>query len=93
MKDLLLTTLHFVASFIPDSFRPFTMTLLDAFQHSGWLEEDKRWADAAAVVTRWMNDVQAAQTVPDKGLQQAARLAAELNATRELSRLNLLKAV
>ena len=93
MKELLLTTLHFAVSFVPGSFKSFAVTLLEAFQRSGWLEDDERWSEAAAVVTKWLKDVQVAYALRDRKLTNAARLAAEVAATRELSRLGLLKAV
>jgi hypothetical protein len=93
MKELILAVLEFAKGLAPEAWRPFAGILINEFRQSGWLEDSEQWGDAAKVVTRWLRDVMAARGIADGDLARQARLAAELTATRELKRLNLLQGV
>lgn len=91
MKSLILTALEFAIGFAPVAWRAFGLTILTAVRNTSWLEGDTRWDEVAKVVEAWLRDVLLARTETDGDLARQLRMAAELHATRELKRLNLLQ--
>ena len=91
MKSLIVTALEFAIGFAPVEWRAFGLTILTAVRTLPWLEEDLRWDEVAALVEAWLRDVMHARAETDGDLARQLRMAAELHATRELKRLNLLQ--
>lgn len=93
MKSLIVTALEFAIGFAPVEWRAFGLTILTSVRNTSWLESDTRWDDVARIVEAWLRDVMHAQANTDAELGRQLRMAAELHATRELKRMNLLQGV
>lgn len=93
MRELILTALEFAIGFVPSDWRAFAFTILVIVRQAEWDVGDGRWNELAAVVTSWLRDAMNASKEMDADLKKQLRMAAELYATRELRRLNLLQAV
>jgi hypothetical protein len=91
VKSLIVTALEFAIGFAPQEWRAFAFTVLTAVRNSSWMEDDEQWVEVAKVVEGWLRDVMQARANTDSDLVRQMRMAAELYATRELQRLNMLE--
>jgi hypothetical protein len=91
MKRLLLTSLEFAVMFLKEEWRPFALMMLSGVRRTEWANEDTRWDELSVVIEKWLRDVIRAQSHTDGAILKQMRLAAEVAATRELRRLNVLR--
>ena len=93
MRELILTALEFAIGFVPADWRAFAFTALAVVRQVDWEIGDERWNELSLVIASWLRDAMNASKEMDADLKRQLRVAAELYATRELRRLNLLQVV